>query len=89
MPPAMPPTITLTCIAKLVTAADAGNLQRFNLSNGQAMTGWILEINDSHVLIYSENPKQKAQQLSLAIAEIDPDTIAYFDPHSQSWRLVE
>ncbi len=65
--------------------ADKGNQQRFTLSNGDVLQGWIMEITEEGLVI-STKEGERGVDISVRLTEINLESLLYWDTRQQLWQ---
>lgn len=70
---------------QLANFADKGNQQKFSLTNGQVLQGWIMEITEDGLVI-STKDGEHGVDVHVRLSEINLDSLTYWDTRLQSWQ---
>ena len=79
--------MTINIAEQLAEFAERGNQQRIYLANGQMLQGWIMEINDTALMVSTGFAEKTGHDQWIEFTEIDLKRLEYWDNHAHGWTV--
>ncbi|RZA04797.1 MAG: hypothetical protein EOO68_07685 [Moraxellaceae bacterium] len=71
---------------QLAQFAELGNQQRVYLASGQMLQGWIMEINDSALMMSTGFGEKNGHDQWVEFADIDLTRLEYWNNQASKWQ---